>query len=67
MKLDFVKDGEISLIMIKEGRVAQLAIPTEVHNAITMVLAKFSEKNQFVLMGEDYDLVLKSTVKTFKK
>jgi hypothetical protein len=33
---------------------------------LKLLLAKVSENNPFVLLGEEYDLVRKSQVKTFK-
>lgn len=63
---DFLKDGEIGLIMTENGRIIQLGLTVDMHRTITSVIAACSKETPLVKMGEDHDLVLKSTVKTFK-
>jgi hypothetical protein len=65
-KFKDLKDGEIGLVMIQGDRVAQLAVTPEQSAMLKLLLAKVSENNPFVLLGEEYDLVRKSQVKTFK-
>lgn len=66
-KFDFLKDGEIGLIMQENGRIIQLGVSKEIYQAITYCIASLSQGNPLVKMGEEHDLVLKSTVKTFKR
>lgn len=63
---DFLKDGEIGLITTENGRIVQLGLTVDMHRTITAVIAACSKETPLVKMGEEYDLVLKSTVKTFK-
>lgn len=63
---DFLKDGEIGLITTENGRIVQLGLTVDMHRTITAVIAACSKETPLVKMGEDHDLVLKSTVKTFK-
>jgi len=65
-KFKDLEDGEISLVMIQGDRVAQLAVTPEQSAMLKLLLAKVSESNPFILLGEEYDLVRKSQVKTFK-
>jgi len=64
---DFLKDGEIGLITTENGRIIQLGLTVDMHRTITAVIAACSKETPLVKMGEEHDLVLKSTVKTFKK
>ena len=66
-KFDFLKDGEIGLITTENGRIVQLGLTVDMHRTITAVIAACSKETPLVKMGEEHDLVLKSTVKTFKK
>jgi len=66
MNTRFIEDGEIALITTDNGRIVQLAMTTEQHRALSMVLSAMTKEEPLVKMGEDHDLVLKSTVKTFK-
>lgn len=63
---DFLKDGEIGLITTENGRIVQLGLTVDMHRTITAVIAACSKETPLVKMGEEHDLVLKSTVKTFK-
>jgi len=63
MNTKFIEDGEIALITTDNGRIVQLAMTTEQHRTLSIVL---SAMTKLVKMGEDHDLVLKSTVKNFK-
>ena len=63
---DFLKDGEIGLITTENGRIVQLGLTVDMHRTITAVIAACSKEIPLVKMGEEHDLVLKSTVKTFK-
>lgn len=65
-KIDFLKDGEIGLITTENGRIVQLGLTVDIHRTITAVIAACSKETPLVKMGEEHDLVLKSTVKTFK-
>ena len=63
---DFLKDGEIGLITTENGRIVQLGLTVDMHRTITAVIAACSKESPLVKMGEEHDLVLKSTVKAFK-
>jgi hypothetical protein len=65
--IDFIKDGEIGLITTDNGRIVQLAVTKEMHQTIMLLIGQLSQGNPLVKMGEEHDLVLKSTVKTYKK
>jgi len=64
--IDNIKDGEIGLITTKNGRIIQLAITKELHKTIMLLISQISQDDPLIAMGEEYDLVLKSTVKTYK-
>ena len=66
MNTKFIEDGEIALITTDNGRIVQLAMTTEQHRTLSMVLSTMTKEEPLVKMGEDHDLVLKSTVKNFK-
>lgn len=56
--------GEIFLVMQEpDGRICQIAITEEQHVLLKSVLAAMSKEKQFVKMPEEYDMVLKSTIK----
>jgi len=62
-----IKDGEIALITTDNGRIVQLAMTVEQHKTLSMVLSAMTQQSPLVKMGEEYDLVLKRTVRTYKK
>jgi len=64
---DFIKDGEIGLITTDNGRIVQLAVTKEIHQTIMILIGSLSKENPLIKMGEEHDLVLKSTVKTYKR
>lgn len=64
---DFIKDGEIGFITKDNGRIVQLAVTKEMHQTIMLLIGKLSQSNPLVKMDEEHDLVLKSTVKTYKR
>jgi len=67
-KFESQEPGTICLIMQEEnGRIFQLAVTEEQSRIIQILLGPISKESPFVKMGEEHDLVLKSTVKTFKK
>ena len=60
----FIRPGEIGLITIDEtGRIMQIGVTEEQHDAIQHFLSIISENSPLVQMGEDHDLVLKSSLK----
>lgn len=62
-----LEEGEIGLVMITNGRVAQIGLTPEQSIGVKFMLGILSKDKPFVIMGEEYDLVRKDTVKTFKK
>lgn len=62
-----LEENEIGLVMITNGRVAQIGLTPEQSIQIKFILSAVSKANPLVIMGEEHDLVLKRTVKTFKK
>jgi len=66
MNTQEIKDGEIALITTDKGRIVQLALTIEQHKTLSIVLSAISKESPIVMMGEEYDLVLKRNVKTFK-
>lgn len=62
----FLKDGEIGLVTTENGRIVQLGMTVEMHKTITILIASLSKETPLVKMDEKHDLILKSTVKTFK-
>lgn len=66
-KFKDLTEGEVGLVIIQGDRVAQLAVTPQQSEMLKILLAKISEGNPFVLMGEEYDLVRKSSVETFKQ
>lgn len=67
MNLEFIKDGEIGLITTDNGRIVQLAVTKEMYKTLMIIISTLSKENKLVKMGEEHDLVLKSTVKSFKR
>jgi hypothetical protein len=62
-----LEEGEIGLVMITDGRVAQIGLTPEQSIGVRFMLGALSQDKPLVIMGEEYDLVRKDTVKTFKK
>ena len=64
-KFETVDVGTIALIQqTEEGRILQIGLTPEQSNMLQFFLAKLSEKSKLIQMQEDYDLVLKSSLKT---
>jgi len=60
--------GAIALIQQQEnGRILQIGLTIEQSKMLQMFLATLSQESKLIQMPDDYDLVLKSTVKTFKR
>jgi hypothetical protein len=58
-----VEPGTVALIQqTKEGRILQIGLTPEQSAMLQFFLAKMSEGSKLVLMDEDYDLVLKSSL-----
>lgn len=57
------KEGNIALIMQKGERIIQLGISKERNELLQNILAMFSKDTPLVQMPEEYDLVLKSSLK----
>jgi len=62
-----VEVGTIALIKQLEcGRIVQIALTTQQSSMLQFFLAKLSEENKLIQMPEQYDLVLKSSLKNQK-
>jgi len=57
------KEGNIALIMKKGDRIIQLGISKEQNELLQNILAMFSKQTPLVQMPEEYDMVLKSSLK----
>ena len=55
-----LKDGEIGLVMVENGRIIQLGMTAEVQKTITILIASVSQSHPLVRLGEEHNLVLKS-------
>lgn len=63
-KFETVDVGTVALIQqTEEGRILQIGLTPEQSNMLQFFLAKLSESNKLIQMPEEYDLVLKSTLK----
>jgi hypothetical protein len=63
MKVETVSVGTIALIQQTEtGRILQVAMTEEQSKMLQILLASISQSSPLVQMGEEYDLVLKSTL-----
>jgi hypothetical protein len=63
MKVETVSVGTIALIQQTEtGRILQVAMTEEQSKMLQILLASISQSIPLVQMGEEYDLVLKSTL-----
>lgn len=63
MKVELVEVGTIALIQQTEtGRIMQVAMTSEQSKMLQIFLATISQGNPLVRMGEEYDLVLKSSI-----
>jgi len=63
-KFETVEVGTIALIQqTEDGRILQIGITPEQSNILQFFLAKLSEESKLIQMPEEYDLVLKSTLK----
>jgi hypothetical protein len=57
--------GTIALIQqTEEGRILQIGLTVAQSNMLQFFLAKLSEESKLIQMPEEYDLVLKSSLKT---
>jgi len=57
--------GTIALIQqTEEGRILQIGLTVDQSNMLQFFLAKLSEESKLIQMPEEYDLVLKSSLKT---
>lgn len=55
--------GTICLIQeTEDGRIAQVALTSEQSQMIQMILASLSKEKPLVIMGPEYDLILKRNV-----
>lgn len=64
-KFKTVEVGKIALIQqTEEGRIRQIGLTTHQSEMLQSFLAILSQENKLVQMGEEYDLVLKSILKT---
>jgi hypothetical protein len=66
-EFNFIKDGKIGLITTDNGRIVQLAMTEEQNTTIQFLIGLLSQKEPLIKMDEEHDLVLKSTVKNYKK
>ena len=63
MKVETVNPGTIALIQqTEEGRIMQVAMTDAQSKMLQIFLATISQSSPLVQMGEEYDLVLKSSV-----
>jgi len=66
-KVETVEVGAIALIQqTEDGRILQIGLTTEQSNTLQLFLAKLSETSSLIQMSEEYDLVLKSSLKKKK-
>jgi len=55
--------GKIGLVQeTEDGRIVQIGLRAEQSEMLQLFLATISKDNPLVVMGEDYELVLKSSV-----
>lgn len=66
MKTKDLQEGELGLVMITNGRVAQIGMTAEQSAQMKVILASLSTQHPLVVMGEEHDLIRKSQVKTYK-
>lgn len=67
-KFERAEIGTIALVQeTEDGRIRQIGLTDEQSKSLQVFLAILSKNSPLVQMGEEYDLVLKSEVKTFKK
>jgi hypothetical protein len=65
---EYLKPGFVSLIQqTEEGRILQIGLTENQSNCLQEFLAMLSRGNPLMLMGEEHDLVLKSSLKSTKK
>lgn len=63
IKIENVDVGTIALIQQTEtGRIMQIAMTSEQSKMLQIILASISQGSPLVQMGEDHDLVLKSSL-----
>ena len=64
MKFETVEPGTIALIQqTEEGRILQIALTVEQSKQLQFYVALISKSSPIVQMGEEHDLVLKSSLK----
>jgi hypothetical protein len=62
-KFEFLEPNTIALIKQTEtGRIVQIAMTEEQSNMLQILLASISKQSPLVQMGEEHDLVLKSSL-----
>jgi hypothetical protein len=62
-KFETMPAGEIALIQQQgDGRILQIAMNKDQHRMLKIFLATISNESPLVQMGEEHDLILKSSV-----
>lgn len=59
MRTKYLEENEIGLVMITNGRVAQIGLTPEQSAQVKVILSAISQGNPLVIMGEEHDLIRK--------
>jgi hypothetical protein len=63
IKLTEVTENEIALVrQLSDGRIVQIALSVEQSKMLQNFLSAISQSSPLILMGEEYDMILKSAV-----
>ena len=58
--IEFLKDGEIGLVMFENGRIIQLGIDKRIYDSLLLMLGTLTKNHPLVKMSEKHDLILKN-------
>lgn len=68
IKKEFLEPGYVGLIQqTEDGRILQIGLTENQSNCLMDFLSQLSKGNPLMQMGEEHDLVLKSTLKKSKR
>lgn len=64
IKFQHLKPGDVGLVsLMEDGRIVQIGLTVSQFEMLQVFLGILSKESPLVQMGEDHDLVLKSTIK----
>lgn len=63
IKYSNLEKGQVGLIQeTEDGKIVQVALTKEQSEMLQLFVASISQESPLIVMGEDYELVLKNTI-----